>query len=227
MAEYMEEFIKNTKFSSSIPIREAVYEGLRKTIISGTIPVGERIVEKEYAERLNISRTPVREALSRLEMEELVEYIPRIGVIVKNITREDVVEIYRIRHYLEMLAVDSAMDKITQEEIEEIEKLLDLTESKNREGDIEEVIRLFGVFNQKIYAASKMKRLPSMIGRLNEYLQRFRNISISQIARRDKALSEHREILKAIVEKNKEGIDEILKEHLEYSLGVVLAEIKD
>ena len=227
MMDYMDEFVRCTDFNTNKPIREVVYESLRKTIISGVIPVGERIVEKEYAERLNISRTPVREALRRLELEELVEYLPRIGVVVKRISVEDVIEIYKIRHSLEVLAAVNAMDNITPEEIKEIEKLLDLTEQKNEEGKIEDVIELFGEFNAKIYEASRMKRLAGMISKLNEYLQRFRNISISEKDRREKALKEHREILAAIIEKNSEVIDKLIERHLEDSLQVVILEIKD
>lgn len=227
MIDYMNELVKNTNFNQNKPIREVVYESLRKTIISGVIPVGERIVEKDYAERLNISRTPVREALRMLEIEELVEYIPRVGVIVKRISYEDVIEIYKIRHNLEVLAATSAMEYITEQEIHEIEELLNLTEKKNNEGDVEAVIEMFGKFNSMIYKASRMKRLAGMIDRLNEYLQRFRNISISDEQRRNKALKEHRDILRAIAEKDKESIDRIIKKHLEDSIQVVAAEIKD
>jgi DNA-binding GntR family transcriptional regulator len=227
MIDYMDEFVKNTNFHQNKPIREIVYESLKSTIISGKIPVGERIVEKEYAERLNISRTPIREALRALEVEELVEYKPRLGVVVKRITMDDVFEIYKIRQHLEVLAAISAMDNITEGEIKDIEELLSITEEKNAQGDIEEVIRLFGVFNQKIYEASRMKRLTSMISKLNEYLQRFRNISISDNHRRESALRDHREILKAIVEKNKLEIEDIIKKHLEHSLEVVATEIRE
>jgi len=227
MIDYMDELIRNTNFANNIPIREVVYESLRRTIISGIIPVGERIIEKEYAERLNISRTPVREALRRLEREELVEHLPRIGVLVKRITKEDVIEIYKIRINLEVLAATSAMENITPEEIIEIEKLLDLTEVKNKEGNVKEVIRLSGEFNSKMYQASGMKRLAVMISKLNEYLRRFRNIAISHNARREKALMEHRKILKAIVDKNEGELKEIIKKHLEDSIKIVITEMKD
>lgn len=227
MIDYMDVLVNSTNFNQNKPIREVVYESLRKIIISGIIPVGERIIEKEYADRLNISRTPVREALRMLEVEELVENVPRVGVVIKKISVEDVIEIYKIRQNLEVLASVTAMENITADEIKRIEELLDLTEQKNREGDVKEVIRLFGEFNSRIYEASRMKRLAGMISKLNEYLQRFRNISIAEDARREKALREHREILKAIVEKNKEGIDVIIKNHLDYSLDIVMAEIKE
>lgn len=227
MIDYMDLLVKNTNFNQNKPIREVVYESLRKTIISGIIPIGERIVEKEYADRLNISRTPVREAIRMLEMEELVENVPRVGVVVKRISVEDVIEIYKIRHNLEVLASINAMENITDEEVKQIEELLDLTERKNREGDVKEVIRLFGIFNSKIYEASRMKRLAGMISRLNEYLQRFRDISIFENDRREKALQEHRDILKAITEKNKAVIDGLIKRHLEDSLEIVIAEIAE
>ncbi|WPC41237.1 GntR family transcriptional regulator [Clostridium sp. JS66] len=227
MTDYMDEFVKNTNFNQNKPIREIVYEGLRKTIISGVVPVGERIIEKEYAGRLNISRTPVREALRKLEEEELVESVHRIGVVVKRISKEDVIEVYKIRHSLEVLATTTAMENITPKELEELEALLNLTEQKNREGDVKEVIRLFGEFNSLIYKASKMKRLASMISKLNDYIGKFRDISITDDERREKALVEHRQILKTISEKNAEGIDKIIERHLHISLDIVYSTMKD
>jgi DNA-binding GntR family transcriptional regulator len=225
MEDYMDIIVKNTNFNQNKPIRQIVYEGLRKTIISSVIPVGERIIEKEYAEKLNISRTPVREALRMLELEELVEYVPKVGVVIKRISTEDVIEIFKIRYNLELLAVTEAMDNITQKEIREIEELTELTEQKNREGNAEEVMRLFVVFNSMIYEASRMKRLSGMISKLDEYWQRFKNISLSDPERRQQAIDEHKQILKAIAEKDKQIIEKIIKKHLEHSLDIVIKEI--
>jgi DNA-binding GntR family transcriptional regulator len=97
----------------------------------------------------------------------------------------------------------------------------------NKEGNRgEEVIDLFGEFNSKIYEASGMKRLNGMISRLNEYLHRFRHISMADYEKREQAIKEHREILKAIVEKNRDGIDDIIEKHLKSSLEVVIVEIR-
>jgi DNA-binding GntR family transcriptional regulator len=223
MIDYIDEFVKNTNFNQNKSIKEIVYEGLRKTIMSGVVPVGTRIIEKEYAERLNTSRTPVREALKKLEEEELVEYIPRVGVVVKRISAEDILEVYKIRQHLEVLATVTAAENITKKEIQEIEELLDLTEAKNEEGDVDEVIRLFGKFNIKIYEASRMKRLTGMLSKLNDYIEKFRDISIADKERREMALIEHREILKAIVDKNTSTIEKIVKKHLDVSLDIVYA----
>jgi DNA-binding GntR family transcriptional regulator len=226
MIDYMNVVVENTNFNQSKPIRQVVYESLRKIIINGIIPVGERIVEKTYAERLNISRTPVREALRMLEIEELVEYLPKVGVIIKKFSIEDVIEIFEIRYNLEVLAITEAMDNITEDEIKKINELIDLTKLENAKGNTVEVIRLFAEFNLIIYEASRMKQLNGILSKLNEYIERFRAISMSSFDRRERAIKEHREILQIIVEKDKEQIDSILKKHLEHSLEVVIDEIK-
>lgn len=225
MKNWMDEFVNNTDLSQNRPLREVVYESLRSTLISGRVPVGERIIEKEYAHRLNISRTPVRDALKILEMEGLVEYIPRLGVVAKSVTRDDVIEIYKIRQSLEILIATNAMENVTQEELDAISNNLELTESMNAQNNIEEVIRLFGEFNSLLYKASKMKRLPSIISNLNNYLERFRNISILDNKRRDKALLEHRIILDALKSKDLDLLISTTYTHLEDSLVVVLNEI--
>ena len=93
----------------SRPIREIAYEVLKKAIITGEIPAGERIVETDYADRLHISRTPLREALRKLERDGLVEYVMRRGVIVHSFTAEDVEQIYTIRNCLEMLILQNGL----------------------------------------------------------------------------------------------------------------------
>jgi DNA-binding GntR family transcriptional regulator len=225
MYNWIDELVSNTDFSKNKPLREVVYESLRSTIISGKIPVGERIIEKEYANRLNISRTPIREALKRLQSEDLVEYIPKYGVVVKRISKEDALEIYKIRESLEILVVCNSIDNITQKEINQIEELLDLTERKNLEYNLKEVEKLFVEFNNCIYKASKMNRLPLMISQLNDYLKHFRNISILDETRRNIAIHEHRQILQAIIDKDKGAAEKLIRKHLSHSLDIVLKEM--
>ncbi|GAA0704274.1 GntR family transcriptional regulator [Paraclostridium ghonii] len=225
MYNWIDELVSNTDFSQNKPLRDVVYESLRTTIITGKIPVGERIIEKEYADKLKISRTPIREALKRLQSEELVEYIPKYGVVVKNVNKDDALEVYKIREALEILVINNTIDNITEDEICQIKKLLDLTEMKNSEGDLEEVQCLFKEFNTCIYKASKMNRLPLMISQLNDYLHHFRNISILDETRRKSAISEHKKILEAIVNKDRTAAEELIKKHLKDSLSVVLKEI--
>lgn len=222
---YMDKIQKSINFNQNKPIREIVYECLKENIIQEVIPVGERIIEKTFAEKLNISRTPIRDALKRLEQEELLENVSGRGLMVKKITINEVDEIYMIRLTLEVLAAKKAMENITESEISEIEVLLDLTEEKNNAGEVKEVIRLFAEFNEKIYEASRMKRLASMITKLKEYHQRFRDISMIEYKRREEGLREHREIFRAIAEKNDKDIEDIIKRHLNFSYELVVTEL--
>ena len=125
MDEYIKEVIKLADLSQNKPLNEIVFEGLRIAIIKGIIPVGERINESVYAEKMNISRTPVREALRRIQEEGLVEYVPHYGVVVKKITIEDAVEIYQIRKALDILATQNAMKIMTEEQFDEMKALLE------------------------------------------------------------------------------------------------------
>lgn len=227
MKNWMDEFVKNTDLSQNRPLKDVVYESLRKTLIEGKIPVGERFIEKEYSDRLNISRTPVRDSLKQLEAEGLIKYIPRTGVIVNRITRDDVIEIYKIRNSLELLVATESMKHITQTDAENIYKLLDMTELANKEGKTDEVIHLFTKFNNQLYDLSNMKILPTMISNLNSYLHRFRIISIEDSSRREKALLEHKQIIDAIVAKDRYLAEMIIKKHLYDSLDVVLQKIEE
>jgi DNA-binding GntR family transcriptional regulator len=224
--DYIGEIVNLTDMDQYKPLNQIVYEGLRKAIISGKIPVNERINIKEYAERLNISRTPIREALRMLEKEGLVEYIPKYGVVVKKISAKDVKEIYKIRVALDILAFTNAMNLMNEEQFKQVEDLLNETEIAHKNHQIEEVTQLFYKFNEMIYDFSQMPRLKSIVINLREYLARFRDISMSGEARRKKALDEHWMIYKAMKNKNEESLKSIIKDHLEYSEQYVLKEIE-
>lgn len=222
MKNWMNEFVYNTDLSQNRPIKDVVYESIKKTLIEHKVPAGERFIEKEYSDRLNISRTPVRESLKQLEKEGLVKYVPRLGVVVNRITKEDVIEIYKIRSSLELLVATESMKYITQSDVDRITKLLDETHEANLRDDLNNVIELFGEFNSQLYELSKMKILPNMISNLNNYLHRFRTISIEDSIRREKAILEHRQIIKSIVERDRDLSEMIIKKHLYDSLDVVL-----
>ena len=123
------------------------------------------------------------------------------------------------------MVATEAMKYIKQSDVDRIFKLLDETEIANKENNTVEVTRLFSMFNMELYELSKMKILPTMISNLNSYLHRFRVISIDDPIRREKAISEHRQIIKSIVNKDRDLAEMIIKKHLYDSLDVVLQEI--
>jgi len=224
--EYMKEVIKLADLSQNKPLNEIVFEGLRIAIIKGIIPVGERINESVYAEKMNISRTPVREALRRIQEEGLVEYVPHYGVVVKKITIEDAVEIYQIRKALDILATQNAMKIMTEEQFDEMKALLEKTDEADARGDYKEVTELSRQFNDMIYEFCRMPRLDVIVKNLRQYLMRFRDISLTENDRRRKALDEHWLLYQNMRQKNYEQVGIITSEHLDYSEKFILKEMR-
>ena len=105
-----------------LPLRDVVFNTLRQAILRGELKPGERLMEIQLANKLGVSRTPIREAIRKLELEGLVLMIPRKGAEVAEITEKNMRDVLEVRKALEELAVQLACDKITQEELEELEK---------------------------------------------------------------------------------------------------------
>ncbi len=202
----------------SRPIREIAYEVLKKAIITGEIPAGERIVETDYADRLHISRTPLREALRKLERDGLVEYVMRRGVVVRAFTIEDVRQIYTIRNALEMLTLPSIIDNATPEDIASLrEKLaeMDLLQEKD---DVEALSPLARAFHWQLTSISQQKRILRVIEGQDEYIRRFSAMAIRQENRRSAAHQEHHLLVDYVEAKDLEKFTELTKSHIERSM---------
>ncbi len=222
----MSDLFNNINFDSVKPIRDVVYEYLRTAIINGLIKPGERLVEKEYAEKFNISRTPVREALRKLEIEGLVENIPRKGDIVKGIDLNDMLEIFAIRQALEPLIVKTAMENLSSEDIIKLQETINrMTDCANHD-DTAEVLNAFQTFHEILLNISNMPRLCAIISQLKDYLGRFRTMSLSDPVRRNQAISEHNEILQAIIAKDNEIAERLILSHLASARHALLKKMK-
>ena len=103
-----------------LPLRDVVFNTLRKAILKGELKPGERLMEIALAERLGVSRTPVREAMRKLELEGLVVMIPRRGAQVANITEKDLNDVLEVRIALENLSIENACMRMTEEQLEEL-----------------------------------------------------------------------------------------------------------
>ena len=226
MNDYMKEVIKHVDLSQDMPLHQIVYLGLRTSIIKGIIPVGERINEKKYSLELNVSRTPIREALYRIQAEGLIEHVPNYGFVIKKITAKDAEEIYKLRVSLDTLASLNAMQLMNENDFKEMKLLLDKTEESEEKGDIANVIQLFSDFNEMIYTYSNMPLLKNITFSLRDYLIRFRDISLLDDYRRKKAFDEHKLIYYCLRDKDDKEITLIIKKHLDYSKKFVIEEIK-
>ena len=207
----------------SRPIREIAYEVLKKAIITGEIPAGERIVETDYADRLHISRTPLREALRKLERDGLVEYVMRRGVIVHAFTTEDVEQIYTIRNCLEMLTLPDIIEKATPEDIAHLRELLAKMDELNAKNDVEALSPVAREFHTAITAISGKNRILRVIEGQDEYIRRFSAMAIKQEDRRNEANEEHHRLLDLIEQKDLPAFEALMKQHIERSKECCLA----
>lgn len=225
MRDYMSDVISMIDLNQNLPLNQIIYEGLRSAIIHGVIPMGERINEKHYAQALNVSRTPIREALHRIQNEEIVQYVPNYGIVVTTFTHEDVYEIYQIRTALDILATTNAMRLMTPVREAAMETLLTETEAAQAVGDVEKVIAMSKEFNTMIYRFAEMPRLETIQNRLRDYIIRFRDISLKADSRRAKALHEHRLIFRCLKNNDVEQVQMVITEHLLESRDFILLEM--
>lgn len=206
-------------------LREKIYDMLKEAISSGELKPGERIIESRLAKDIGISRTPIREAIRLLESEGYLESMENGGVRVTEITEEDIKEWSEIKSVLNELAVMKTIDRISKEEIEKLKIDLEKVEKVLEEGeniDNEEIISWNADFHQRIFEASGNSLIKSISKEYQKYTYIMRKY-LSQIeGRHEQALKEHKEILRAIVEKNKEEAIRLSKEHSESSKNALL-----
>ena len=207
----------------SRPIREIAYEVLKKAIITGEIPAGERIVETDYADRLHISRTPLREALRKLERDGLVEYVMRRGVIVHAFTTEDVEQIYTIRNCLELLTLPDIIEKAMPEDIAHLREMLAKMDELNEKNDVEALSPIARDFHTAITAISGKNRILRVIEGQDEYIRRFSAMAIKQEDRRNEANEEHHRLVDLIEQKDLPAFEALMKQHIERSKECCLA----
>ena len=200
------------------PLRDVVFETLRDAIITQVLKPGERLMEIQLADEMGVSRTPVREAIRKLELEGLVVMVPRKGAYVAGVSMKDIHEVYEVRAALEMLAVSLAAERITDEELDALERQVlreSEEEAKDNENTLDNIVYIDTTFHDIIYQAAHNQRLVQFLNILQEQLQRFRAASLSRPGRSKTALEEHKQIIEALAERNGDLAAKLAKEHID------------
>ncbi|HZK86694.1 MAG TPA: GntR family transcriptional regulator [Syntrophomonas sp.] len=208
------------------PLRELVLEAIREAIKNGSLQPRERLMEIQLADELGVSRTPVREALRKLELEGFIVMVPRKGAYVSDLTMKDVADVFEIRAALEGLAAALAAERITEEELETMERLLvEKGEAINLD-DIGKLVAVDTKFHEAMYQASRNERLSAIISNLREQIQRFRLTSLSIPGRKEDSLREHRNLLEAIQARDIQLARQLAQEHIENAENVLIDSLK-
>ena len=164
----------DTELDELLPLRDVVFKKLRKAILTGALKPGERLMEIHLAEKLGVSRTPIREAIRKLELEGLVQMIPRRGAIVTEITEKSMKDVLEVRRALDILSVELACDRITEEEKETLEKACQNFELATKKGDLKEIARQDVAFHDIIVEATRNTKLIQILHNLSEQMFRYR-----------------------------------------------------
>jgi len=153
------------KLENYKPLRDIVFEHLRAAIISGVLKPGERLMELQLADDMGVSRTPVREAIRKLELEGLVSMVARRGAYVSDLSIRDIAETFEVRAALESLAAGLAAERIVPEELEQLERVLVEIGTCEQQGTIERIVELDEEFHALLFAATRNSPLAQELAR--------------------------------------------------------------
>jgi DNA-binding GntR family transcriptional regulator len=203
-------------------IRRRVYSHLRELILSGEYAPNERLFETKISDEIGASRTPVREALHGLELEGLIECLPKVGYIVKPISDQEVAEICEIRGLIEGLAARWAVEKARERLIAELQSNIATSETKAEKGEARAFIELDSQFHEIIARLSGSKRLLELAQALRHHMLRYRVQSIYSTDNVLRAIKGHKGVLASIERGDVEEINQAIKKHLEQSKKDIL-----
>lgn len=194
-----------------------VFQKLREDILKGRYKQQDELREATIGKELGVSRTPVREALRQLELEGLVTIVPNKGAYVTGISQKDIWDIYQMRIYLEGMCARWAAEQITEEQMDELEETILLSEFQARKQNgynSEQMAGLDGKFHTILYKASGSRMLCHVLTDFHKYVQIARKSSINAKDRAKKSIEEHRAILQAIRDRDADLAEQLAKEHI-------------
>lgn len=198
-----------------LPLRDVVFNTLRQGILKGDLKPGERLMEIHLANRLGVSRTPIREAIRMLELEGLVTMVPRKGAEVARISKQDLRDVLEVRRSLDSLAVSLACERITDQEKEDLKIAENDFERAIENSDVTTIAQADVRFHDVILRASKNGRLMQMVNNLAERVYRYRLEYIKDGRNHARLIEEHRKIMKYVDEGDKLNACSMIEMHID------------
>ena len=209
-----------------LPLRDVVFNTLRQAILRGELKPGERLMEIQLANKLGVSRTPIREAIRKLELEGLVLMIPRRGAEVAEITEKSLRDVLEVRRALEELSVQLACARITDEQIAELKEAAKEFERVLKSGDVTSYAEADVKFHDIIYHATDNQRLIALLYNLREQMYRYRVEYLKRKEVHEKLLAEHQYIIEMLEQRNQEKAMEAICKHVDNQVETVADTIR-
>ena len=205
-----------------LPLRDVVFNTLRRAILRGELKPGERLMEIQLANKLGVSRTPIREAIRKLELEGLVLMVPRKGAEVAEITEKNLRDVLEVRCALEELAVQLACDRIDPERMQQLLDAAAHIRDILGTADITELGEADEAFHDVIFQATDNRRLIQLLNNLREQMYRYRIEYLKKKECYPQLLEEHAAIIQAIREHDKAKATEITVQHINNQVDTVV-----
>lgn len=213
-------------FNDYKPLREVIFNTLREAIIIGELKPGERLMEVQLAEKMGVSRTPVREAIRKLELEGLVDMVARRGAQVADLSVKDIMDVLEVRASLDGLATALSSVRITQDELKELKHIntqfTNYVEKENLQGTIKKDVE----FHDIIYRSSRNEKLIQIANNLREQVQRFRVIYLKDFSSTKDIIKEHNDIFEAIQNKDSNNAQYLAQRHIKKQEESIINSLK-
>lgn len=203
---YMEEFL---------PLRDVVFNTLRRAILTGQLKPGERLMEVHLANKLGVSRTPIREAIRKLELEGLVVMIPRRGAEVAQISEKSLQDVLEVRRALDEFIVELATSRITKEQLNRLKEAASEFETATKDQDTATIAKADVAFHDIIMEATGNLRLKQLVNNLAEQMYRYRFVYLKDNSIHSQLVKEHKDIYQAISQKDTEAAKKAARIHID------------
>ena len=211
---------------ADLPLRDFVFITLRQSILTGELKPGERLMEIHLAHKLGVSRTPIREAIRKLELEGLVTMVPRRGAEVAQITEKSMGDVLEVRRALDALCAELACDRITEDELRALKQSCDNFEQSVKDGDVQRISQADVALHDIIVRATGNQRLIQLVNNLSEQMFRYRFEYIKDGAQHQTLIEEHRIIYQSIVGKDRETAAAAAKTHIDNQKKAIMRRIR-
>lgn len=224
------EFVEQDLFlesQSSLPLRDVVFQELRKEILTGVLQPGERLMEIHLAKRLGVSRTPIREAIRKLELEGLAIMTHRKGAVVAEITEKHLKDVLEVRKTLDVLAIELACDRMEEKEQKELEQACKDFERAIECKIVQEIAAADVKLHDIILYATRNDRLVQLVSNLAEQMYRYRFEYIKDDTIHEQLIEEHKMMYESILNRDKEKAAKAVRLHIDNQEQAILQQISE
>lgn len=209
-----------------LPLRDVVFNTLREEILTGKMEPGERLMEIHLADKLGVSRTPIREAIRKLELEGLVIMIPRRGAEVAQITWKSLKDVLEVRRALDVLAIELACERMSRDDMEMLSGACESFEAATRTKDTRKIAEADVGLHDIIVASTGNTRLIQLVNNLAEQMYRYRFEYLKDESKHGLLVQEHKDMYKSIVNKDKESAAAVVRKHIDNQEEAIIKQLQ-